>query len=66
MSEDRQNACEEKIDKFNEEIEEINFGDLMKSREGNDSDDEEDIKPEISSGDQIQLESFKSIPEFSG
>lgn len=28
--------------------------------------DDEDIVPEISNGDQIQLESYKSIPEFSG
>lgn len=28
--------------------------------------DETDIEPNISSGDQIQLESYKTIPEFSG
>lgn len=53
--EERQKINEERIASFGED-----------SNEFKAKPDYEDIEPEIASGDQIQLESYKAIPEFSG
>lgn len=59
FSEERQKLCEEQIAHFNNNP-------MPRSEIINKEDENEDIVAEITSGDQIQLESFKSIPEFSG
>lgn len=56
-SEERQKLFEEQISSFNDNP---NFGNERAEEE------DEDIEPVITTGDQIQLESYKSIPEFSG
>lgn len=52
----RQRTCEEQIANFN-----AGNAAQMQAEE-----EDEDIVPEITSGDHIQLESYRSIPEFSG
>lgn len=52
----RQRACEEQIASFN-------TGNAAPAQA---EEEDEDIIPEIATGDQIQIESYRSIPEFSG
>lgn len=59
VSEERQKLCEEQIASFNDNP-------VFRSGRAEEIKEDEDIVAEITSGDQIQLESFKSIPEFSG
>lgn len=54
----RQNQFEEKLEDLNDESNET----LINTK----AEEDLDIETEITSGDQIQLESYKSIPEFSG
>lgn len=58
VSEERQNYCEDQIANLNDNLNE--------NRNNTRAEEDEDIETEITSGDQIQLESYKSIPEFSG
>lgn len=67
VSEKRQKLCEEQITLLNESHfrsdEPDGLGEIGIKQT---NPDDEDITPDISSGDDIQLESYKSIPEFSG
>lgn len=56
-SEERQKLHEDQITNLNDNLMKI---------DDNDEKEDKDIETEITSGDQIQLESYKSIPEFSG
>jgi hypothetical protein len=58
-SEERHKLCEEQIANFHDNL-------TLRSEIVQNNEENEDIVVEITSGDQIQLESFKSIPEFSG
>lgn len=57
VSEERQQMCEEQI---------ANLSNVQDHLQDERAEEDEDIVPDISSGDQIQLEPFKAIPEFSG
>lgn len=59
VSEERQKVCEEQIANFNDNP-------IFKNERAERKEEDEDIVAELTSGDQIQLESYKSIPEFSG
>lgn len=58
VSEERQKVCEDQIAKFNSDLNQFNTDKKLVIHD--------DIITAITSGEQIQLDSYKSIPEFSG
>lgn len=57
VSEERQQMCENQL---------ANLSNAQEPLRDERAEENEDIVPDLSSGDQIQLEPFKAIPEFSG
>jgi hypothetical protein len=60
VSEERQKLCEEQIASI------TSAPNVLETDNEERAEEDDDIIPEITNGDQIQLESYKSIPTFSG